>query len=366
MPSYEQSKSSKLWSVRFREMAGGKEINKRLSGFRTKKDAQQGYLNYLAEQKPQELVEGGLKFEELVAAYLAYEKDRTKESSLYDIRKKIEGKILPFFKGKLVSEIKPIDIVAWQQSLSGYSYKYRHVLRGHLNGMLRYADRYYDIPNAMNKVDPLRNTEAKKEMLFWTEEEFGKFLAAVPADRQDYRLFFLTLYILGCRKGEALALTWDDVDTKRGIVSITKNITRKVEGRAYAVTTPKNTASDRKVSIPMEMCAEYEKYRQSLKIKSDSSAFVFGGKEPLKDRTTDRVFANSCQSAGVKKIRLHDLRHSCASLLISRGVSIVAVSKRLGHTNVEQTLNTYSHMMPSDDQMMQSVISDVLAKLGTE
>ena len=89
-----------------------------------------------------------------------------------------------------------------------------------------------------------------------------------------------------------------------------------------------------------------------------SPTFVFGGERPLAQRTTDRYFSDTCEKAGVKKIRIHDLRHSCASLLISRGVSIVAVSRQLGHSNIEQTLNTYSHLMPDDK-------SKIIAELET-
>lgn len=366
MPSYEQSKSSKLWSVRFREMSGGREINKRLSGFRTKKDAQQGYLAYLAEQKPQELAEGGLKFEELVAAYLALLRTNTKESTVYTLEGKIRKHIEPFFKSRNVADITPLDVLEWQKTVQEYSYSYRLGLRGQLSAILRHADRYYNIPSIMSRVAPMRNTEPVKEMACWTEEEFGIFYDCIPEDQTVYRLYFLTLYLLGCRKGEGLALSWSDVDLKSKTVSITKNITRKVSGAPYAVTTPKNRASNRKITIPDSLCRAFEKYRHSLKNKPSAQAFVFGGEDPLPDRTIDRVFAAATEKAGVQKIRIHDLRHSCASLLISRGVSIVAVSKRLGHKNVEQTLNTYAHLMPRDDDLMLEIAEEIVGALGTE
>lgn len=365
MPSFEHSKSSNLWSVRFRVIAEGKEAQKRLSGYRTKKEANQAYLEFMANYKPEKLADGGLTFDALVAAYMAYLRSRTKESTVYDTEGKINNRILPYFTGRKVASIKPLDVLQWQQTIAGYSYKYRLGLRGHLSSLLRYADRYYDIPSIMNKVDPLRNTEPEKEMLFWTEEEFGKFIAEVPEKNAAHRMYFLTLYLLGCRKGEALALTWNDIDLRQGLVSITKNITRKTKDAPYLITTPKNRASVRKVSMPGSLCAEFEKYRESLGSVATDDSFVFGVDHPLTERTTDRVFANACKAAGVKKIRLHDLRHSCASLLISRGVSIVAVSKRLGHTNIEQTLNTYSHMMPRDDEMMLQIVDEVLGTFGT-
>lgn len=366
MASYEQSKSSKLWSVRFRTMIGGKEVNKRLSGFRTKKEAEAGYRAFMADTEPDKLAVGGLRFDELVEAYIAYLRTTTKESTVYTLEGKIRGHIAPFFGSRFVHAIKPIDVLEWQNTLMEYSYTYRLSLRGQLSALLRHADRYYDIPSIMSKIAPLRNTEPVKEMQCWSEEEFGAFYAAIPEEQKVYRLYFLTLYLLGCRKGEGLALTWSDVDIEHKTVSISKNITRKVSGAAYAVTTPKNRASNRKVSIPGRLVEEFKNYRQSLGNGATGQAFVFGGEDPLKDRTVDRVFAKAVEEAGVPKIRIHDLRHSCASLLISHGVSIVAVSKRLGHKNVEQTLNTYAHLMPRDDELMIEISEKVMETIGLQ
>lgn len=366
MASYEQSKSSKLWSVRFRTMVGGKEVNKRLSGFRTKKEAQQGYLAYLADESPEKLADTGLTFDGLVEVYLAYLRGNSKESSHYDIESKCRGRILPHFTGKRVASIKALDIQCWLDSLTDCSFSYKQTLRSQMSTLLMFAYRYYDIPSVMPKVLPLRNNEPKKEMECWSEDEFSAFLSSVPDAYPIHRMYFLTLYILGCRKGEALALTWNDIDLDCGIININKSITRKTKDAIYKVTTPKNQSSNRKVSVPQSMCIELRKYRDSLGDAATDGSFVFGGDRPISDTTADRVFASAIAAAGVKRIRIHDLRHSCASLLISRGVSIVAVSKRLGHSKVEQTLNTYSHLMPRDDDLMIQIVDDVMLSVGTQ
>lgn len=368
MPSYEQSKSSKLWSVRFRIIDNGMPRQKRLSGYKTKREAQAGYVDFMASYKPFEeppKQTDALTFDQLVEAYLRHQRDRIKESSYYDTESKINNRIVPFFKDRVVAEIKPADVLAWQQSLDGYSYKYKSTLRGYLSGILKYADKYYEIPSVMPRVDSFRNLAPPKEMLFWIPEEFFKFANTV--ERFDYRTFFTLLYITGCRKGEALAIRWGDINFDRGTITIDENITRKVKGKAWDTTTTKNRSSMRTVSIPPSMCAMLQELRERTE-KRDSDAFVFGGERPFADRTTDRIFERACEKAGVKKIRLHDLRHSCASLLISQGVSIVAVSRRLGHKNIEQTLNTYSHMMPSDESRMMEVYEalNVGTLVGTE
>lgn len=370
MPSYEKSKASRLWSVRFREVdaENGRTANKRLSGFKTKKDAQYGYEDYVAEQKraeerKKELTPpepGDISFNVLAEEYLAFKKTRLKETSFYDVEKKITTKIVPFFGGKRMRDITPKIIIDWQNTLSEYSYAYKKSLMTHLSLMFGYAERYHDITNIMRKVDKPRNLEPKKEMLFWSPEEFSLFIKEIA--REDYALFFRFLYLTGCRRGEALALTWSDVDLKNGTVSITKSVSNKAhdEGKSYTITTPKNAGSNRTISIPSFLC---DALRKAQKKAQEGDQYVFGGKDPFPPTNLERTLTKAAAAAGVKRIRIHDLRHSCASLLIHKGVSIVAVSRHLGHTTVEQTLNTYSHMMPDDRTMILKTLSSVEAQI---
>ena len=353
MPSYEKRESG-LWSVRWRELVDGIEKNKRLSGFPTKREAKEAYEEYIRTHvvvsKAQSTTDGTDRFAELIRLYLENQKARLKPSSYYDTENKINKHIVPHFADKMTADITPAMVLQWQNSLGDYSYKYRQGLRTYLASIFRFGERYYDVKNIMNKVEPLRNLEAKKEMLFWTEEEFRTFIKEV--DDPLYNCFFRFLYVSGCRKGEAYAITFDDIDPLEGTVKINKSVTRKDPDAPYAVTTPKNTASNRTIPLPKSLLADM------LALKEEGDTFVFGGTRPLPDRTVTRVLDRACEKAGVKRIRLHDFRHSCASLLISKGVSIVAVSKRLGHTDTEQTLNTYSHMMPSDQDRITAIFAD--------
>ena len=374
MPSYEKNKSSGLWSVRFREVSpqDGKTTNKRLSGFKTKKDAQYGYEDYIAakkaaaEQAPPEeptTTPSDMPFSALVAEYLQFKKARIKEASFYDVEKKIGTKIAPFFGDTPVKEITPAKILQWQSSLDGYSYAYRKTLMTHLSLIFNYAERYHDIVNIARKVDKPRNLEPKKEMLFWSPEEFAAFISHV--ERYDYATLFRFLYLSGCRKGEALALTWRDVDLTKGTASISKSFSNKAheKDKAYSITTPKNASSNRTVHLPPFFAKELAEYRDWQKCAAEDAIYVFGGKNPLPPTNIDRVLTKSAAAAGVKRIRIHDLRHSCASLLIHKGVSIVAVSRHLGHSTVEQTLNTYSHMLPDDQTMILNTLSGVSDKV---
>ena len=180
------------------------------------------------------------------------------------------------------------------------------------------------------------------------------------------------MYLTGCRKGESLALTWNDIDFVRNEVRINKSLNRKQKAqgvkelttiplassnlgwhistsRSYEITTPKNKSSYRNVLMPMnlvKMLWEHQKHcKEEYGYRPDW--FVFGGEEPLSDQTIRRRLNEYADKAGVKKIRVHDIRHSHASLLINKGQNILIVSQRLGHSDVTQTLNTYSHPMPN-------------------
>ena len=367
MPSYEQNKSSKLWSVRFREIDElGETHQKRLSGFPTKKAAQYGYQDYLAKKAEEEAAKADEKpddpndmyFETLVKLYFRYEQGRVKTSTYYDLESKIGKRILPAFKGLRMKEIKPIDVLEWQNKLlEELTATYVSHLAGLLTAVYRYGEKYHDITNIMNKVDKPRNTAPKKEMEIWSPEEFAQFVAVV--EDPTYKMFFTTLYLTGCRRGEASALTWSDVDLKKAKIKISKSVTKKSTDAAWELTTPKNTSSNRTITIPPSLCKMLTDYKKQQLKQDPEASFLFGASRPLPERTTDRYFENACAKATVKKIRLHDLRHSCASLLLSKGVSIVAVSRQLGHANVTQTLNTYAHLMPDDQSKTVAELEEV-------
>ena len=189
------------------------------------------------------------------------------------------------------------------------------------------------------------------------EVEFKKFINEV--DRIDHKSFFSFLYFTGCRRGEALALNWEDFDFANAKVRINKSITRKIEGKSWLVTTPKNASSIRTISLPANLLSLLEEYRKWQKQKYPDAIFVFGSYAPFAGTNIDRSFSEFCKKANVERIRIHDLRHSHASFLISKGISVVAIAKRLGHKNIEQTLNTYSHMMPDEDKKLIEYLENI-------
>ncbi len=377
MPSYEKNKSSGLWSCRFRETdAEGIAHQKRLSGYKTKKEAQFGYEDYIKqkdeERKQKEAAKNlpppdpnDMLFQDLLESYMNFTKNRVKESSFYDMESKIRNRLEPHFFGMTMNQITPKIISDWVEKLD-YAYKSKIWIFSTLSAIYKYGHRYYNITDIMDRVDRPRNMEPPKEMEIWTPAELAQFLPCVV--QIPYRLYYLTLYLTGCRRGEGAALTWNDLHGNS--LRINKSITTKTKSGPYIITTPKNKGSIRTITIPTYLTQIFEMHKEEQMVEYGEEwspdLFIFGGKRPLPTTTVDRYFANSIKIADVKKIRIHDLRHSCASLLIHKGVSIVAVSRQLGHSNVEQTLNTYSHLLPDDKTLIQNTLENLGTQLGTE
>ena len=284
--------------------------------------------------------------------------------------------ILPVFGDWDIGEITARDVLDWQRAINekGYKFKYKSKIYCGFTALLNFGKKFYGLPeNVASNAGNFKSGEPPKEMQIWSEQEFWKVYAQM--DEKLYRYFFLFMYLMGTRKGEALALTWQDVDFERQEVRINKSLNRKkpeqgmeiilasdptpssmgwhiLNGRSYEITTPKNITSNRKVWMTELVVKALKELREESEHDYDfaETDFVFGGKLPLSDQTVRRRMDQYADKAGIKRIRVHDLRHSHASLVISKGLKIedlILLSKRLGHRDVKETLNTYSHLFPN-------------------
>lgn len=186
--------------------------------------------------------------------------------------------------------------------------------------------------------------EVKKEMLFFDKQEFERFISV----EEDivYKNFWNILYYCGLRLGEAQSLTWNDIDLNKNTISINKSVITRIKGHKYIITTPKTKSSIRTLPISKNISKSLKnllKYYQSVD-GFNYDWFVFGGYKILPSTTITKHKDINCEKANIKRIRLHDFRHSCASLLINNGANITLVAKYLGHSKIDQTLNTYSHL----------------------
>ena len=182
-----------------------------------------------------------------------------------------------------------------------------------------------------------------EEMQFWTQEEFETFIDALKDKPVSYYAF-MTLYWTGVRLGELLALSLADFDAEKKTLSITKSYQR-INGRDV-ITEPKTAKGKRVISLPDFLVAELEEYVSRLYgMMADGRLFM------ITKSYLEKEMKRGTELSGVKKIRLHDLRHSHASLLISKlGVQPKLVSERLGHEKIQTTLDTYSHLYPDQSR----------------
>ena len=182
-----------------------------------------------------------------------------------------------------------------------------------------------------------------REMLFWTKEEYLKF-AEVMMDKPHFYYAFEMLYWCGIREGELLALTPADFDFKKGTVSINKSYQR-LNGQDV-VTTPKTEKSNRVITMPQFLIEEIKDYLKQLYDIGENDRMFLMTKSGL-HREMDR----GAKKAGVKRIRIHDIRHSHVSHLIDMGFSATAIADRVGHESIDITYN-YAHLFPSKQTEM--------------
>ncbi len=355
MASFQQR--NKKWSVRFRYVEFGELKQIRLSGFDTKKDANAAYSEFITNHTESKKSEySSLTFNKLYESYLLHIKDRLKISSFYDKIKHTNKHILPYFGNMKLYKITKKDIRDWQDILNkkGLSYNYKSKLRTSLSSIFKFATLYYELPsNPVQNTEPFKRVEPKKEMEIWSLEEFNQFISCV--ENLEYKTLFSFLYLTGCRKGEALALTWSKINFDTKMVLIDRNITKKCFDKPYEIVATK-TGESRRLLLP-EKLIDLLKLLKESRQNINSTNFVFGHNIPLAETSVTREFYRNIEKAKVKKIHLHCLRHSHVSLLISNGENIVMIAKRLGHASIEQTLNTYSHLMPNEENNMISKLN---------
>lgn len=294
-----------------------------------------------------------------IKKYIDHIQNKLKVSSVYDKIKNAEKHIIPYFGKMKIFKITNKDILNWQNKLTEqkYSYEFKSKLRNCLSSIFKFATYYYELPvNPVKNTEPFVRNEQKKEMLVWSQEEFAKFSCVI--NNLEHKTLFTFLYYTGCRKGEAFALTWNKLNFNSNTVKINQSITKKTFGKAYELVTTK-TGESREILLPVKLISLLLELKNSREDLSETD-FIFGHKTPVSETTITRYFNKYIEASNVKKIHIHCLRHSHASLLISNGENIVMVAKRLGHASIEQTLNTYSHLMPNDEFNMINKLNNLI------
>ena len=337
MPAY-FDESTKTWFCKFyyTDYTGTKKQKKK-RGFKLQREAKEWERAFL------ERLQGtpNMTFQSLYDLYIEDMSHRLRQNSIDGKKNVFKNRILPYFKDKPVNAITPTDIRAWQNALikEGYSDTYLKTVNNQLAAIFNYAVRYYDLKdNPCRKAGSIGKSHAG-EKGFWTKGEFKQFLSVVE-EKPEAKMAFLLLYWTGMRIGELLALTYKDIDLDKRTIFISKSYQR-IDGRDI-ITPPKTPKSKRNITIPPFLAEELKEYTSRLYgIMEDERMFRFT------KSYMEHEIIKGIQKSGVKRIRLHDLRHSHASMLVEMGFTPLAIAERLGHEKIETTLNTYSHLYPN-------------------
>ena len=186
-------------------------------------------------------------------------------------------------------------------------------------------------------------------MLFWTKDEYLRFSDAIKDKPMSYYAFQI-LYWTGIRSGELLALTREDFDLEKRTLRINK--TYQVVKGEEMITSPKTEKSNRTVELPQFLCDDMQDYFDSI-YKIDPKSRLF----PISKHFLHHEMDRGSQAAGVKRIRIHDLRHSSCALLIELGYSPIQIADRLGHETSTVT-ERYSQLYPSVQRNMADKLNE--------
>ena len=342
MPAYKDEKTGKWFAKFYYTNWQGIKKQKWKRGFATKKEA----LGFERDFLEQQSANPDMTFQNLYEIYMEDMAARLKQSTLLTKKAVLQTHILPFFSSKPINEIKASDVRRWQAKLmsspNNYSQTYLKKINTELNSIINYAKRFYDLnTNPCGKAGTIGKAKAE-EMDYWTYNEYIVFREGVKDKPLSY-ICFEVLYWTGMREGELLALSPADIDLDNKTISINRTYQR-IEGKDV-FTSPKTRKSKRKIPIPDFLCQELSDYIQS-RYMLDADERLF----PVTKSYLSHEMIRGCKNTGVKKIRIHDIRHSHASLLINQGCDALMLADRLGHEKVSTTLNTYSHLFPHKQQ----------------
>lgn len=285
-------------------------------------------------------------FKNFVEIYLESMEHRIKENTLMTKQNIFYHHIVPYLGEMKLDEITPKDIIHWQDQVmkdNNYKQTYLKAIHNQLSALFNYAVRFYGLKSNPARLAGNMGIEEVDETKFWTKEEYLTFSRAMMNKEESYHAFEI-LYWCGIRLGELLALTAEDFDFEKKTLRINKSYQR-IKGKDV-ITTPKTRKSNRVLTLPDFLAEEMQDYISRLPyLKVDDRIFTItkSGLHHEMDR--------GCRETGVKRIRVHDLRHSHVSMLIEMGFSAVDIANRVGHESVKVTYR-YAHMFPNKDLMI--------------
>ena len=339
--------------IQYSKGLDGKRHQYQSQAYFTKEEATKAELEYLDKYKDVE-VNPHMTFREAYTLYYEDQKDKIKDSTLKTYRDRIK------YMG-LLDNIELVNLnwehyQKWRSQMNKTNLcdKYKTDIQKFIKQVLNFAEKQWDfnLRKFYNKLEPFKTPGAiKKEMDFYEPQEFFQYISVID-DLRD-KCLFETLYYCGLRRSEARGLQWRHIDFKNHTLTIAQQVLNLAGNNAsssWYIASPKTESSNRTIPVPevlLKDLAELKKSNERFS-KFKQTWFVFGDDVPI---TYHQIYSrnnNYCKKAGLRHIRIHDFRHSCASALISAAAPITAVSNYLGHSETTETLETYTHLVKKD------------------
>lgn len=338
MPAY-KDKNGKWYCKFYYKDYSGERKQKKKSGFDLRKEALAWERDFIENHAA---VNNDISFDTLVNKYLVDLKARVKESTYIKHKSMADNHILGFFKCS-ASEVTPLAIKNWQYSLQekGLASTTIRNITAVLSCIINWGITFCGL-----QENPVRTAKhivpkEKRNYTILTREQYEQ----LKFSNLTYKAVFDTLFYTGIRLGECLALTLADIDLENKSININKNISQR-----KVVTKPKTPNSIRKVIIPGFLVDELRDYINARYGLTPSDTLFKANRTPLRNE-----FRRALAEQDLPIIRMHDLRHSHASMMIELGCNILLVAERLGDTP-GTALATYSHLYPNKQEEFVSMI----------
>ena len=336
--------------------------------FATKTEAKHAEAKFLSEiGSPDSSRPNDMTFRQLYEKFLENREAEVKDTTKRNYANKVRH--IECFMDIKCRDFSIEMFEEWKKSINNnnnISLGYKNELLKFLKSILNYGISWYnfDFNKIYRRITNFKNPNGiKQEMEFYTYDEFKKYIQF--EEDLCYRCLWKTLYYCGLRIGEARGLMWEAIDFKNKKITINKQVqSKEVNKYGWYITSPKTRDSNRVIPICDELYDDLKAYYDQISRFRNfyKDFFVFGrdfGLEPFNPETVRDRNRRNASLADLKYIRIHDFRHSCASLLINSGASPVMVAKYLGHTKIDVTLNTYSHMFQSALDEVVNIINDL-------
>ncbi len=352
--------------ISYTDSAGKKQ--RRYSSAKTRKEAIQKEALMLASTDRFSM--SGVLFGTIAEDYLKRSKEKIRLTTWRGYNNFYRLHLSAFFKDRVFLKITSGDVEEWKSEMRAKGYKtiylnhafsalrvifsYAKKEYNLYNGSLEKAGRFTENPNAVTQEETLH---------YWTPEEYRRFILAADKELsflekssgtymayQATKVIISIMYFCGLRKGEANALLVDDFhDGDHPYLSITKSVTQQLGLGHYLITNPKNKSSVRDVPVCQELAKILREHIQENILPLPhfgKDVYLVYGASPMPNTTLEKYKNLLEKEAGIPHIRIHDLRHSFASMLINAGIPIGVISKLCGHSSPEITYRIYSHLYP--------------------